>query len=618
MCTKSIYIRMVCLVVALVFCVVDPGLGESLCAKHKEHTSSSTIATLVEEMPNKKDMKRAIEKQTIEKNIADSIVSILKDGLNITGKITAEVLEKKTGSKGLFRQLADETRNDITRSLARVVLGWKGYGDKKKRVKKDVSKTKIGSVGLSDPLDITLKWTKNENGELVLLSALVDAGGGAINAAKTATNVHEPFGLVALLGSGIMADAWQSKIPQEQLTLFGVPVTNNDTRVNIFNIVDGVSLSQTMSSPGAPVAQAAMDALIERVGEMLVRAPHMQWISIMANRNRASDMTHMTYRAIVEKAHEHDRDVLIDVKGSTTEKDIRAVLEVARKRPQDILTPNIREFISILTMLQILPEETMLEDEDAIAGYAAQLVRTYNLVGMLITRDEQGIMFVSSDGRVIKEKAIPVAVDTSTGAGDATNVGFMRALSQGKSFEEAVHQANIFGAATVRLQGTQVATPRSIAHVSEIDRNNREKESSIEVVQVNAEKPNIPQLSRLEQIENGATFSAHNIVALLTYAEKDFDIDPQAFHGSIMCVWPSRNIEQVLHVTRYYPYATIIVIDTDEQAIKTINMALNQSENREYKKRIQVYFGDACNLNELWDGSSLVRIKNNSIDFFCV
>ncbi|MGB2652127.1 MAG: PfkB family carbohydrate kinase, partial [Candidatus Omnitrophota bacterium] len=57
-----------------------------------------------------------------------------------------------------------------------------------------------------------------------------------------------------------------------------------------------------------------------------------------------------------------------------------------------------------------------------------------------------------------------------TAAGDSLKAGVIYALSNGKSFEEAVHTGNLFGASTASMEGTQTVTPQRLAEIEALAR----------------------------------------------------------------------------------------------------------------------------------------------------
>jgi len=76
--------------------------------------------------------------------------------------------------------------------------------------------------------------------------------------------------------------------------------------------------------------------------------------------------------------------------------------------------------------------------------------------------DKSGLALVLKD-RIIREKGIKIIQACQTASGDSLKAGFVYALSRGRSFEEAVHTGNLFGAATASMPGSETVNPRTLA-----------------------------------------------------------------------------------------------------------------------------------------------------------
>ena len=83
--------------------------------------------------------------------------------------------------------------------------------------------------------------------------------------------------------------------------------------------------------------------------------------------------------------------------------------------------------------------------------------------------DKAGLMLVMRD-RIIKEKGVEIIQACHTAAGDSLKAGVIYALSSGKSFEEAVHTGNLFGASTASMEGSQAVTPERLAKIEALAR----------------------------------------------------------------------------------------------------------------------------------------------------
>lgn len=115
----------------------------------------------------------------------------------------------------------------------------------------------------------------------------------------------------------------------------------------------------------------------------------------------------------------------------------------------DIITPNETE-AEILTGVQVSDEQSAVE--------AAQVFHKKGIDCVMITLGEKGV-FVSQNGetRIINGFRVK-AVDT-TAAGDTFNGGFVTALLEGQSFENAVRFGQAAAAISVTRKGAQPSIP---------------------------------------------------------------------------------------------------------------------------------------------------------------
>ena len=115
----------------------------------------------------------------------------------------------------------------------------------------------------------------------------------------------------------------------------------------------------------------------------------------------------------------------------------------------DIITPNETE-AEILTGIRVSDEQSAVE--------AAQVFHKKGIDCVMITLGEKGV-FVSQNGetRIINGFRVK-AVDT-TAAGDTFNGGFVTALLEGQSFENAVRFGQAAAAISVTRKGAQPSIP---------------------------------------------------------------------------------------------------------------------------------------------------------------
>ena len=410
----------------------------------------------------------AVEKNDPRRVGMEIIEGIARKGLNLKGPITRDSL---SGAIQLFKESDVENRNKIVGQITDAVIEMQrevvpSRGKEKKFGTTDLlNKAKVAGVDVCAPLDITLVWEKTSDGSLRLANFAVDAGGGATNTAKAVANNGQYFGLLKLMGNDAAAGTMVARLAKEHIIASFIS-TNSGQKINIIHVVENESVGGT-SNLGGAIVSSVIDDLLAGVRKMLNKSPNMKWLTITAGGRILSKETPRAYSSILDIAHEHGVDALVDFNYNSSREEIKAVLEAKRKNPADIITPNMEEFILILKKTGVYIREGLSKGtitDDEIIEYSRGLIGRYNLRGVLIKRDKNGLILVLPE-KVVKTAAVPVDVVSVTGAGDAANSGFMLAMVEGKSWEDAVSQANLFGAATVTMPGSSVATPEAIKHI---------------------------------------------------------------------------------------------------------------------------------------------------------
>ncbi len=150
-------------------------------------------------------------------------------------------------------------------------------------------------------------------------------------------------------------------------------------------------------------------------------------------------LTPEVIRGIVEAARAKARPVIVDPKGT----------DYARYRGASLIAPNRRE----------LGEATgkAVDGDEAIAAAARGLVRACGVEGVLVTRSEQGMTLVMSDGPARHLPAEAREVFDVSGAGDTVVATLAAARAAGLSWEDAARLANVAAGVVVAKTGTAVA-----------------------------------------------------------------------------------------------------------------------------------------------------------------
>lgn len=402
------------------------------------------------------------------------ILEIFTEGLK-TKKLTESSLREAIEYHN--STLADTEKRRINRRLAHEVITSAGGKSTKEAVGENTSlpTTKVLGVNHSSPLDVTIEWKTKPDGTLNIAGCRTDAGGDQVNVSKVFSNFNETIALVALTGKeeGELTRQWEKDFLTKSIIPTLIRNEKEDQAVEVINILDGKPL---------PVMHGWADELslqeVEKINqeslklleEMFKGSSETIWMVLSAGGPLRHNHELAYYASLikeVKKKYGDKVEFLIDFWHMSDPLEALSALNIERSVPQDIIKPNVEEFIQILTVSGLASKDTLDKNsitESDIKKYALTLREKYNLLGVLVSLDENGLMLVTED-RTIKEKGIKINLVCHTAAGDSLKAGFIYALSEGKSFEEAVHTANLFGASTASMEGTQTVTPEKLTEI---------------------------------------------------------------------------------------------------------------------------------------------------------
>lgn len=378
-------------------------------------------------------------------------------------------------------QLSDPEKRRINRELAHEVITAGEVMDKMAPVDPagTLTDTSVLAVNHTGPLDITLEWKSKADGTLDLAECHIHSGGDQINVSKVFSDFNKRIALVALAGKkGTEITAvWERNFLNSNIISVLIRALE-DQQVAIINIIDGEPLPVMfgwLDELSPETVETINQESMKMLEEMLNGTSDTIWMVLSAGGpvRHNSDLAY--YASLVKQVKEKygaKVEFLIDFMHISGPEEAMSVLDIQRNVPQDIIKPNMDEFIQILISSGLaekgsLNSKTISEEE--IKEYAIELRKKYNLLGVLVSMDKAGLMLVMQD-KIIKEKGIKILSACHTAAGDSLKAGFLYALSNGKSFEEAVHTGNLFGASTASMPGTQTVTPEVLAKVEALAR----------------------------------------------------------------------------------------------------------------------------------------------------
>jgi fructose-1-phosphate kinase PfkB-like protein len=401
-------------------------------------------------------------------------------GINrLTGPSLKEAITDHYGA------LADAEKRRITRHLAHDVITAVRAAKGEKHLERagnpsSLPNTRVLAINHTGPLDVTIEWKTKPDGTLDLAGFHVDSGGDQINVSKVFSHFDENIALVALAGKKgeEITDEWERNFLNKSIIPSLIRNASEDQQVAVINMVDGEALP-VMFGWADELSERAVDSITREALTMLEAmfkgASDNIWMVLSAGGPLRYNSSLAYYSTLIKQVKDRFKDrvkLLIDFKHISGSEEAMSVLEIPRETPQDIIKPNLEEFIQILVASKLAQKDSLDKGaitEEAIKEYAAKLRKKYNLMGVLVSMDKDGLMLVLRE-KVIREKGIRIIPACHTAAGDSLKAGVVYALSNGRSFEEAVHTGNLFGASTASMQGSQTVTPERLAMIENLAR----------------------------------------------------------------------------------------------------------------------------------------------------
>ena len=301
----------------------------------------------------------------------------------------------------------------------------------------------IITVTLNPSLDRTIELDHLAQGSVQRVTAArLDPGGKGVNVARALLANGVPTRAVLPVG-GVEGAQLVSLLEHEGVDVAVVPVLGH-TRSNI-TIAEADGTVTKLNEPGASLCAQDLEALAR---EVLAAASPDSWVVLCGSLPpglRAEAYAALTRRFVTAGMH-----VVVDTSGPA----FRAAVAV---RPE-LVKPNAEELAEAVgrplgSQAEVIAAARELQDRGA-----QTVLVSLGAVGAILV--DEAVMVGTS----------PVEDPRSTvGAGDAFLAGFLAGRYHGASRREAFGEALAWGAAAVRLPGTQMPDPadidRSVVHI---------------------------------------------------------------------------------------------------------------------------------------------------------
>lgn len=292
---------------------------------------------------------------------------------------------------------------------------------------------RVLTVCLNPSLDTTIWLDNYDLDEPVRASReQLDAGGKSINVSRVLTSLGVPNKTITLVGR----DNCKSIIEMLDLehVRYKVVMLDGKIRENLSIVLPNGKMLK-INRDGFSADDSAMLQMVYEVMDELVECKSP--LAVFAG-SLPRGSSKETYKTMIKQfCYGTNVPVAIDT-DVLTERDIMDL------RPF-IIKPNQIE------LSHMAGRE--LKTIDEAASYAKTLTPYVNHV--LVSMGAEGLLYVSKSDKFVYQPP-RVEVKSTVGAGDTTLAGFIAALHNGLSIEEAVGYAGVCGTASVMLEGTAV------------------------------------------------------------------------------------------------------------------------------------------------------------------
>lgn len=259
---------------------------------------------------------------------------------------------------------------------------------------------------------------------------LVDAGGKGINVSKTIKELGYESTAYGLLGgySGAFIRDILSKLQLEAHMID----TLYETRTNI-KLIDKNRCLTELNEDGMKIP----DQCVEQLRNDLLKEVKEKDIVVISGSVPQGVDKHF-YGELVKTLKEKQASVILDADGE--------LLKYGIEAGPDVITPNKQE------MCDYLHVDTTISDEELIKRSSKLFDKGINLI--VISKGEEGSLFLSKTYGNIKGNALNVEVHSSVGAGDAMTAGIACALEDNMDYEQLIRLSIACSGGAVMSEGT--------------------------------------------------------------------------------------------------------------------------------------------------------------------
>jgi 6-phosphofructokinase 2 len=302
----------------------------------------------------------------------------------------------------------------------------------------------ILTVTLNPALDLSTRTARLEpDRKLRCSGSRRDPGGGGVNVTRVLRLLGVDAPAVYLAG-GPTGDAYRALLDAAGVDSRPVPIAE-ETRQNLAVTVEETGEQYRFVLEGPTISPAELDAAFDLVTHAVV--PGM-WVVASGSLPPGAD--EHSYARLARIIRAASARFVVDSSG--------AALAAALEEGVDLIKPSRRELSQLAG--------TPLDDDDAVATAARDVVDAGQSAAVLVSLGADGVILVTAD-EIIRVPAPRVEAVSTIGAGDSLLAAVVLWRAQGRTWREAVRAGVAVAAAATRSEGTGLASPDEIADIAE-------------------------------------------------------------------------------------------------------------------------------------------------------
>jgi D-beta-D-heptose 7-phosphate kinase/D-beta-D-heptose 1-phosphate adenosyltransferase len=265
--------------------------------------------------------------------------------------------------------------------------------------------------------------------------------GGAGNVVRNVTALGARAWLIAVIGDDEIGRQLTTMVGREpQLEPYLLVEPGRPSTVKARFVAGQQQLLRADAETTRPIDARTAEKLIGVAAELAQQAS-----AVVLSDYAKGVLTDEVTQTIIQQARKAARTVVVDPKGN----------DYRRYRGASVITPNRGELSAALG--------ERLEGDEKIVEGARRLIERLEIEAILVTRSQEGMTYVSVDGRVEHLPAKAREVFDVSGAGDTAVASFAAALGQGMDPVEAAALANAAAGVVVGKMGTAVVHGAELA-----------------------------------------------------------------------------------------------------------------------------------------------------------